>query len=180
MAGSRLPADDDVPATHMGRVVTGINVRDAVAGDFATIAEFNAAMARETEALELDRRVLDDGVAAVLEDPAKGRYFVAELDTHVVGQAMVTTEWSDWRNGDFWWFQSVYVQPQARGKGVFASLYKHIEAAARAAGVRGLRLYVDEANTRAQDVYARLGMHESQYKMMETDFIIDRRKRKNA
>lgn len=151
-----------------------IEIREAGANDHDTIVAFNAAIARETEDLRLDEARLRAGVAAVLADSSKGRYFVAHESGHVVGQIMITTEWSDWRNGDFWWIQSVYVQPEARGRGVFSLLYRFVEAAARQQGARGLRLYVDADNQRATDIYARLGMHASQYRMMEIDFVIPR------
>jgi len=91
-----------------------------------------------------------------------------------VGQLMITYEWSDWRNGMFWWIQSVYVRPEDRGKGVFALLYGHILAETkRRGGIAGLRLYVDHQNTRAQDTYTKLGMKKSEYEMFELDFVLE-------
>jgi GNAT superfamily N-acetyltransferase len=104
----------------------------------------------------------------VLEDPALGRYYLAEIDGRPAGQLMTTYEWSDWRNGVFLWIQSVYVLPTHRGAGVFRSLYRHLEDMARQdARICGIRLYVDRANERAQAVYGRLGMHRSNYGIME-------------
>ncbi len=152
-----------------------LSIRDANPDDIGTIVEFNAAIARETEDLELDRERLLAGVTAIVNDSGKGRYFMATANGKVVGQTMVTFEWSDWRNGDFWWIQSVYVTPEARSMGVFSSLYDHIVKTARRHDVRGLRLYVDSHNLRALKVYEKLGMHESQYRMMEVDFVLQRK-----
>lgn len=151
-----------------------VRVRDAEPADLQTIVEFNAGIALETEDVRLDRQRLEEGVAALLADRSKGRYFVASHDNVLVGQIMITREWSDWRNGDFWWIQSVYVLPEMRGQGVFSRLYRHVEAAARKQGARGLRLYVDTDNKQAADIYAKLGVHQSQYQMMEVDFVIPR------
>ena len=156
--------------------VDELRIRRGIPGDAPSIAGFNAAMARETEHLELDATRLRAGVDAVLADPAKGFYLVAENeDRRVVGQLMITFEWSDWRNGVFWWIQSVYVDPAARGAGVYRRLYQHVrQAAADAGNVCGLRLYVERENTRAQEVYRRQGMRATAYDMYEVDFVIDR------
>jgi GNAT superfamily N-acetyltransferase len=107
----------------------------------------------------------------VLDEPGLGRYYLAEIQGKVVGQLMTTCEWSDWRNGLFLWIQSVYVQPAHRGGGVFRALYGHLtELARREPRVCGIRLYVDLGNERAQKVYAGLGMHRSNYTVMETVF----------
>lgn len=148
-----------------------LEIRDARPEDAGAIADNNAAMAVETEGRALDRDLLDPGVAALLADPAKGRYWVAEADGRIVGQIMITREWSDWRNGTMWWIQSVYVLPDYRRRGVFAALYRHVESLARAADdVCGLRLYVDRDNRRAQQTYLALGMTHPGYQVMETDF----------
>ncbi len=150
-------------------------IRPAALSDAETIAGFNAAMALETEDLQLDRPRLLEGVRAVLGDPSKGFYVVAEAEDGVAGQMMITFEWSDWRNGVFWWIQSVYVRPECRRQGVFQGLYRHVEAQARAAGnVCGLRLYVERHNERAQRTYRRLGMKETDYLVYEVDFILRR------
>jgi len=148
-----------------------IHIRQAAIADAGTIADFNASMARETENLELDRTRLHKGVQALLADPTKGYYYVAVADGVVVGQLMITYEWSDWRNATFWWIQSVYVRPDYRHLGIFRSLYSHVESIARAGGgVCGLRLYVEHSNTRAQRTYEALGMKPSHYLMMDVDF----------
>lgn len=157
-----------------------VQVRAAGLENLEQIVEFNAAIARETENLELDRERLSEGVRAVFENPARGRYFLATRGGKVLGQAMITTEWSDWRNGDVWWLQSVYVAPPERRRGVFSHLFQAIEQQARASGARGLRLYVDKLNKRAQQIYQRLGMQASHYKMMEVDFVITREERGDA
>lgn len=142
--------------------------RDAVPADADAIIEFQLAMARETEELELDRDVLTKGVAALFEDPSKGRYFVAENDGRVIGSLMITYEWSDWRNGLVWWIQSVYVMPEFRRRGVYAGLYSHVKSMMEGdASIRGIRLYVDERNRDAQQVYTRLGMNGEHYKVFE-------------
>ena len=145
-----------------------IIVRTAHPEDAAIIAGFNAAMALETEQIALDRDILRKGVEALLADPSKGFYYLAERDGKIAGQLMITYEWSDWRNADFWWIQSVYVLPEFRGQGIFRSLYTFIEALARSSGnVCGLRLYVEKGNDRARGTYESLGMHGSHYEMME-------------
>ena len=149
-------------------------IRQATADDLATIVDFNITMAFETEHLVLDRPRVTEGVRAVLADAAKGRYIVAEADGVVVGQLMVTYEWSDWRNGMFWWVQSVYVEKQARGQKVFSQLYEHMKQDARKNGSCGIRLYVDEENKVAQRTYANLGMVLTPYELMEEDFVLKR------
>ena len=148
-----------------------IRVRPAVGTDLNTLVDFNAAMARETEDKVLDRDRLRTGVAAVLQGKDRGFYLVAESDGRVVGQLLVTTEWSDWRNGYFWWIQSVYVHQDYRGRGVYRTLHRHVETEARRqSDVCGLRLYVVRDNLVAQEVYARLDMRQCRYDMYETDF----------
>jgi ribosomal protein S18 acetylase RimI-like enzyme len=146
-------------------------IRDARAEDAATIALFNTAIASETEDHILDQEVLARGVDAVLSDSSKGRYWIAEVDGEIVGQIMVTYEYSDWRNGVIWWIQSVYVREDQRRTGVFSSLYRHVESLSRSdEGVAGIRLYVENSNKRAQDTYSSLGMQMRDYRIMEVDF----------
>jgi GNAT superfamily N-acetyltransferase len=133
----------------------------------AHIAEWNVAMAWETEQKRLELDVLMRGVSAVLDEPRRGFYLVAELDGRPAGCLLVTYEWSDWRNGDFWWFQSVYVTPAARRSGVFRALYADVAQRAKQAGAVGLRLYVETENTRAQRTYQELGMEQCHYFMYE-------------
>lgn len=139
------------------------------------IADQSAAMAREIEDIELDRDRLLAGTRAVLEDAGKGFYVVAEREGRVAGQLMITFEWSDWRNGVFWWIQSVYVEPEARGQGVYTALHRWVHEQARRGGdVCGIRLYVDKSNQNAQRTYRRLGMTPAVYDMYEADFILER------
>ncbi len=148
--------------------MTSQSFRDANVGDSPAIVEFQLAMAMETERMGLDRAICSAGVAAVFADPTKGRYFVAELDGRVVASLMITFEWSDWRNGNVWWIQSVYVDPEKRGGGIFGGLYRHVQELARQdSSVRGLRLYVDKRNARAKAVYSRLGMNGEHYQVFE-------------
>jgi GNAT superfamily N-acetyltransferase len=131
-----------------------VKVRRAMIGDAPILAEYNRRMAWETEAKELDPKVLGPGVAKVFDDPAKGFYLVAEADVGIVGQLMITYEWSDWRNGWFWWIQSVYVVESHRRRGVFRALVDEVKRLAAVGGdVIGLRLYVETENVRAQATY---------------------------
>ena len=145
-----------------------IRVRDASPDDALVIAGYNSDMAEETEGKTLDPELIGPGVAAVFKDASRGRYWVALDGDRVVGQLMVTYEWSDWRNGNIWWIQSVYVHPDWRRHGVFRALYRHVESLANATpGVIGLRLYVETGNTRAQQTYEALGMVRPNYLVME-------------
>ncbi|MDH5763659.1 MAG: GNAT family N-acetyltransferase [Nitrospinota bacterium] len=148
-----------------------IPIREGRPEDASIIAEYNQRMALETEGKELDSKTVTQGVLQGLLQPDKCRYFVAEAQGSVIGQAMVTYEWSDWRNGDLWWIQSVYVHPGHRRQGVFTQLYRHIETLARNNGnVRGLRLYVEEENAAGQAVYQKLGMSHAGYHVYEREF----------
>lgn len=145
-------------------------VRDASPSDWAAVVEFNLRLADETERKQLDREVLTRGVTIALDQPDRLRYWVAEDSQTgaLIGQAAITREWSDWRNGWLWWFQSVYVAAEARGRGVFRALHDHIRSEAlRAPDVIGLRLYVEEANGDAQATYQRLGMKPGGYHVYE-------------
>ena len=145
-----------------------IEIRPATQRDIEIITANNAALAMETEHRRLSPDIVRAGVSAALADPAKGRYFVAELAGQVVGQIMHTYEWSDWRNGLVWWIQSVYVVASARRQGIYAGLYRYLQSLAKAdRHVRGIRLYVDRRNESAQQVYARLGMNGEHYQVFE-------------
>src|SRR4051794_34077201 len=145
-----------------------LTIRRGRQGDAPTIADFNCRMAQETEHKHLDPEVVTRGVTRVFGDPARGFYLVAESGGEVVGQLMVTYEWSDWRDGWIWWIQSVYVREDVRKKGVFRSLFHEVERQARSAGdVVGIRLYVERDNTRAQATYASLGMLDAGYLVLE-------------
>lgn len=145
-----------------------MNIRTAQISDIDSLVEFNQAMALETEGRRLDAQQLKAGVEAAFTDENKGFYLVAEEDEKILGGLMVTAEWSDWRNGWFWWIQSVYIIPEARGKKIYRKLYEEVRRTGREAGnVCGFRLYVEKDNTTAQAVYKKLGMEESEYLMFE-------------
>jgi GNAT superfamily N-acetyltransferase len=151
-----------------------MQIREALESDAGQIAEFNSRLAAETEGIQLLPGVVGPGVEAMLADPSKGRYWVAESRGRIVGQIMVTYEWSDWRNGMIWWIQSVYVHGEYRRSGVFSALYRHVESLARKdPGVCGIRLYVERENSRARQTYASLGMARTDYRIMQTLFTGD-------
>lgn len=143
-------------------------IRKATIDDADTLAAFNAEMARETEGKTLLPEVIAAGVRALLADRGLGYYVVAEVDGQVVASLMVTTEWSDWRNGTFWWIQSVYVQTGHRRRGIYRSLYAFVkQLAGNDSSVCGFRLYVERENSAAQNTYAALGMKETSYQLYE-------------
>ena len=148
-----------------------ITIRSATLADLDAIVAGNIALAEESEQLRLDEETLRAGVRALLDERAPGRYWIAESDGIVVGQLLITFEWSDWRNRMVWWIQSVYVAPTARRGGVFRALYEHAKREAQAQGAGGLRLYVDLTNSRAQAVYSALGMKGDHYRVFEDMFV---------
>ena len=144
-----------------------MRIRLATSADAAVLVEFNAAMALETEGQNLLPEVIGAGVRGLLDNPVAGFYVLAETE-RVVAALMITKEWSDWRNGSFWWIQSVYVRPEARRQGVYRRLYRHVqEMAAKDPQVCGFRLYVERENSAAQAAYAALGMKETRYLVFE-------------
>jgi ribosomal protein S18 acetylase RimI-like enzyme len=145
-----------------------VNVRRATRRDAAALIAFNSAMALETEHKLLLPNVIGAGVRGLLRRPDSGFYTVAELGGEVIAALMVTKEWSDWRNGDFWWIQSVYVRPEHRRRGVYKRLYRHLQAlAAKQRAVCGFRLYVERSNRRAQATYRASGMERTHYLVYE-------------
>jgi GNAT superfamily N-acetyltransferase len=160
------------PADHL-------TVRPATLEDLETLTDFSAAMALETEQRTLDRTRLRLGTQAVIDQPERGQYFVADLrqetqaDTVTVGQLLITYEWSDWRNAQFWWIQSVFVHPAWRRKGVYRRMHRTIIDMAQArADVCGIRLYVEANNRIAKQVYTRVGLYPSTYEVYESDFVL--------
>lgn len=148
-----------------------VQVRRAQAADAERIAEFNRRLASESEGLELDEATVRQGVRRLLENPSLGCYFLAESSAEIVGQLGLTYEWSDWRNGLFWWIQSVYVVPEVRRAGVFRQLFHAVETQAlEDPGCCGLRLYVEGENERALETYQALGLEQAPYQMLELDF----------
>jgi GNAT superfamily N-acetyltransferase len=149
-------------------------VRPATVDDIDALVRFNASMALETENKILDADVVRAGVRAIFDEPRRGFYLVGEIDGVIAGCLMITFEWSDWRNGDWWWIQSVYVSERFRRHGVFRALYANVERFARArTDVVGLRLYVERDNHRAQSTYASLGMREEHYLMYRKSLRAD-------
>jgi ribosomal protein S18 acetylase RimI-like enzyme len=143
-------------------------IRPARPEDAETIVLFNCRLAEETENTRLDPPTVLAGVKHFLADPAKGRYLVAERDNILIGQLAHTREWSDWRNGDLWWIQSVYIKDGHRGQGVFRALFDRLQSmAAEAGNVVGIRLYVEKHNDKAQSAYGRLGLLKTQYEVMQ-------------
>jgi GNAT superfamily N-acetyltransferase len=143
-------------------------IRHATVADASTLVQFQRAMAMETESLELDEARLTAGVAAVLSDSTKGRYYVAEYSPDLVGMLLTIPEWSDWRNATVIWIHSVYVRPEYRGQGVFRRLFAAVKSQVEASpDLGGLRLYVEKRNHTAQRVYQRLGMRSDHYDLFE-------------
>lgn len=144
------------------------NYRTATPADIPLLLQFQLKMAMETEGIQLDSRVCEQGIRAVFDRPELGKYYVGESDGVVAASALITYEWSDWRNGVVWWIQSVFVLPEFRRRKVYAGLYVHIRDRAEASGeVRGIRLYVDRRNTVAQLTYSALGMNGDHYGVFE-------------
>lgn len=145
-----------------------IKIRPGLLFDIDVIADFQVKMAFETENLKLDPATVNLGVSAVMDDPSKGKYWLAEVDGEVVGCLLTVPEWSDWRNGTVLWIHSVYVKPDFRQHGVFKSLYTHLkQMVVESPDLRGLRLYVDKTNLKAQKVYEALGMSCEHYHLYE-------------
>jgi ribosomal protein S18 acetylase RimI-like enzyme len=145
-----------------------ISIRPGLLFDIETIADFQIRMAFETETLKLDHATVIKGVSAVFDDPSKGKYWIAESDGHVVGCLLTIPEWSDWRNGTVLWIHSVYVLEKFRQLGIFKKLYLHLkEMVEESSDLRGLRLYVDKSNLKAQRVYESLGMSGEHYHLFE-------------
>ena len=173
-----MPFTIAVDSVRRSPLIWPINIQIRKAGlvDAPIVAEFNLLLAEETEQLHLDPATVNSGVIAILGDDAKGIYHVAVVEGHVVGQVMITYEWSDWRNGNIWWIQSVYVKKEFRRHGIFRALFKYLEQLARARpDVCGIRLYMHEANSRARQSYENLGMALTHYEIFEMDFSAERR-----
>ena len=150
-----------------------IRIREATTSDIDRIAEFQQALAQESEGKTLDSRLLFKGIQKVFQDAGKGFYLVAENDNHVVGSLMITYEWSDWRNANFWWIQSVYVDSQSRRQGVYKALHDYVYGVASSRDdICGIRLYVERSNIVAQQTYNSLGMSRSHYHLYEIDFVL--------
>lgn len=154
-----------------------IRIRHATIKDVQAVVEFNTALASETEGKQLERSRLEQGVKAILDDPHHGFYLIAEhvASNTAIGQLLITYEWSDWRNAVFWWLQSVYVHKSWRRRGVFRRLYQYVmEEAENQKTVAGVRLYVEQENQLAQQVYQELGLLPAGYHVYELDFVLSR------
>ena len=153
--------------------LNNILIRRARSDEFKILAEFQQTMAKETEGKTLDANLLIQGINAVFKCPSKGFYIVAEIQEKVVGSLLITYEWSDWRNSNIWWIQSVFVSSESRRQGVYRALYSHIyQQASTDDTIGGIRLYVDQDNNIAQQTYSNLGMTKSHYQMYEIDFLL--------
>jgi len=153
------------------------SIRNAALSDAAIIAQYNAMLAWETEKRKLDPERVLAGVATLLKHPGKGTYYLAETNetgtVTVAGQLLITYEWSDWRNGDFWWIQSVYVAARFRQHGIFRALFHHVHNLAKSRpDICGLRLYMDAHNNTARRAYERLGLKATDYQVFEMDFVL--------
>jgi GNAT superfamily N-acetyltransferase len=150
-----------------------IRIRQGTTSDINRIAEFQQALAQESEGKTLDDDVLLKGIQKIFQDEGRGFYLMAESGDQVVGGLMITYEWSDWRNANFWWIQSVYVDDQWRRQGVYRALYDYVYDIAQSGDdICGIRLYVERNNTVAQQTYNSLGMSQSHYHLYEIDFVL--------
>lgn len=148
-----------------------ISIREGSISDTPTIAKFQQQMALETESKILKESTIRQGVESVLKCPNKGFYIIAETDSQVIGSLLVTFEWSDWRNGWFFWIQSVFVDAKYRRQGVYRVMHGEVIRRTKASGnCCGIRLYVEKDNRNAQKVYKTLGMHETDYYLYEEEF----------
>mmetsp|Transcript_5635 Transcript_5635/g.16765 ORF Transcript_5635/g.16765 Transcript_5635/m.16765 type:complete len:175 (-) Transcript_5635:245-769(-) len=165
---------ETIPARR-AKTGEGITVRRAKTGEASSLAEFQAAMAEETEDKTLDVAKVTRGCEHMLQKPELGFYLVAEIDRRLVGMCAITYEWSDWRNGLFWWIQDVFVEAEYRKRGVFRCLFDELRREARAdPNVAGLRLYHEVDNAAAHEVYLKCGLKDTHYQMMEEDFSAER------
>jgi GNAT superfamily N-acetyltransferase len=159
--------------THV-TAVEAIRIRPAIQEDVSLMARWAEAMALESEDKQLDADTVTRGIQLAFDDPLRGRYFIAEIGGEPAGTLMLTTEWSDWRCGWWWWIQSVYVDTRFRRRGVYRALHAYVLALAQAdPEVRGLRLYVEKENVNARRTYEFLGMHDSGYRFYEAAITRD-------
>ncbi|MFZ6000798.1 MAG: GNAT family N-acetyltransferase [Bacteroidota bacterium] len=143
-------------------------IRVATEADIPVVISFQKNMAIETENVVLDDAVVREGLRNLMADASKGKYYVAEENGTIIGCLMTTYEWSDWRNGNVIWIQSVYVPKEHRGKGVYKAMYDFIQQMVKNdPNLRGVRLYVDKRNQAAQQVYEKLGMNGEHYQVYE-------------
>jgi hypothetical protein len=147
---------------------TEIRIREALVDDIPFLMDFQKRMALETENLALDETLLLEGFHQLFADVGKGRYYVAELDKEIAGCLMTTFEWSEWRNGNVLWIQSVFVVEKFRGMHVYQKMYFHIQNLVKNdSSMKGIRLYADRTNKVAQNVYSKMGMNGDHYTVYE-------------
>lgn len=146
-----------------------ILIEEAHEDSIEFLIKFNQKMALETEGINLDYNVLKEGVKAVFKNPNKGKYYIAKYNELICGALLITYEWSDWRNSNIWWIQSVFVEENFRKKGIYKKLYEFVKNEAKNEGVKVIRLYVDLRNKSAQEVYFKLGMNDQHYKLFEVE-----------
>lgn len=148
--------------------INDLQIQPATISDISAIAQFNIDLAFETESIQLADDIVFEGVKTVIENPEHGFYLIARNQSSPVASLLITYEWSDWRNGQIWWIQSVFVIDEWRRLGVFNMLYQEISKKAnKAKHVCGIRLYVDNYNNAAKEVYRRIGMRETNYRLFE-------------
>lgn len=148
-----------------------ITIRYAEHKDADILARYAVSMAFETEKKHLNKDIVFKGIRQVLAFKELGFYLIAEIDGQPAGALMVTYEWSDWRNGLFYWIQSVYTDPIHRKKGIYRALHKKVRTIAQSKeNVIGIRLYVEKENTGAISTYRSMGMEECDYRMFEEEF----------
>lgn len=151
-----------------GFCMTGIEFRKSTLQESDIIATFQILMAKETEGIDLDPEVCKQGVSAVFKDSSKGVYYICKVEDRIVASLLITFEWSDWTNKNVWWIQSVFVEKEFRGRGIYKGLYSYIKGLAiKDNTVRGIRLYVDHNNSKAQQVYLNLKMNNNHYDLFE-------------
>ena len=172
---ARLISKPLIPAPRFLTWGIEIKIRTATPNDVPIIADFNIKLAWETEQRRLDSETVLAGVRGLFQKPSRGTYYLAEVaensGTAVVGQLLITYEWSDWRNGDFWWIQSVYVAANFRSQGIFRALFQHVQTLAKSQPeICGMRLYMDAHNDAARRAYERLGLKQTDYQVFELDF----------
>ena len=146
-----------------------MNIRKSVLSDLSTLVENNIKLAEESESIVLNKTTVESAVKHLLQDPQKGFYLIAEEQNQIIGQLMITFEWSDWRDTTIWWIQSVYVNKEKRKQGVFNHLLNKLKELAKLEKINLFRLYVHDSNTKAIAVYDHIGMKQKTYKIFETD-----------
>ncbi len=150
-------------------MIKNFQIRLAKMSDLTTISQFNVSLAYETEKKKLSIKLVESGVYSLLKNPVNGFYIIGDLDANPVCSLMVTKEWSDWRNGFFYWIQSVYVLPKFRRMGCYTMMHNFVRGHAKEQKAVGIRLYVEKENSGAQNVYFQQGMEKTNYCIFEEE-----------